>query len=438
MIKKSRTILITALLLVAAAGTTEAQLVPLGSELTISESAAYPAQRPDTAMDEEGSFLVVWTSTVDNSQEIAARRFDSAGTPLSSDLRINTFLTGMQNEPALDALPGGGFLVVWQSDGSGGDDTDSSSIQARRFSSDGDPLGDQFQVNSFTTGTQSFPAVATDTAGQSLIAWQSSRSPADDFSSFSILARRLSPGGSLVGEDFQVNSFTTDAQLRPDLAATGIGRWTTTWESLGSAGSDQGSSSVQMRRIGEIPLGEDLQVNVYTTSLQERPSIAAAPSGEFVIAWQSLEEDGDLFGVFARRFSSSGDPLDTPFQADSTTAGAQENPDAAMDADGDLVIVWESTSPDLLSVRDVRARRYASDGSSGDPFQINTFTSLEQIAPAGAFSAQGNFIAVWESAISPEGGGRSILGARFQESVHALFADGFESEDLLAWSGSEP
>ena len=42
---------------------------------------------------------------------------------------------------------GGGFVVVWRSDGSPGTDTDGRSIQGRVLDADGLPSTPQFQVN---------------------------------------------------------------------------------------------------------------------------------------------------------------------------------------------------------------------------------------------------------------------------------------------------
>ncbi len=42
-------------------------------------------------------------------------------------------------------------------------------------------------------------------------------------------------------------------------------------------------------------------MNVFTGNAQLHPAVAAIPSGEFVIAWDSGFQDGDSEGVFGRR-----------------------------------------------------------------------------------------------------------------------------------------
>ena len=96
----------------------------------------------------------------------------------------------------------------------------------------------------------------------------------------------------------------------------------------------------------EIRLGNEFQVNTYTTSSQRFPSVAADADGDFVVAWESSGQDGSSFGVFARRFSSAGAPLTSEFQVNTYTTSFQSAPSVAADADGDFVVAWQSYGQD--------------------------------------------------------------------------------------------
>ena len=50
------------------------------------------------------------------------------------------------------------------------------------------------------------------------------------------------------------------------------------------------------------PLGPEFRVNSYTTNTQNYPSVAAVPSGGFVVVWQSAYQDGSNYGVFGQRY----------------------------------------------------------------------------------------------------------------------------------------
>jgi hypothetical protein len=62
---------------------------------------------------------------------------------------------------------------VWQSAGSSGTDTDGTSIQGQRYDAGGNPVGGEFQVNSYTTGGQFMPSVAMDAEGNFIVTWNS-------------------------------------------------------------------------------------------------------------------------------------------------------------------------------------------------------------------------------------------------------------------------
>lgn len=52
--------------------------------------------------------------------------------------------------------------------------------------------------------------------------------------------------------------------------------------------------------------GPVLQVNTYTTSRQTEASIASDSAGNSIVVWTGNLEDGAGYGVFGRRFDSSG------------------------------------------------------------------------------------------------------------------------------------
>lgn len=146
----------------------------------------------------------------------------------------------------------GNFVVVWHSDGpgGGGSDTSDDSVQGQRYDSSGSAVGAEFQVNSFTTSDQTYSEVATDSSGNFLVVWRSEGSSSSDSSGLSIQGQRYDSSGNAVGAEFQVNSYTTDTQSDPDVV-TGSS-FLVVWESRGpgGGGSDTSSRSVQGQRFG--------------------------------------------------------------------------------------------------------------------------------------------------------------------------------------------
>src|SRR5688500_10836367 len=88
---------------------------------------------------------------------------------------------------------------------------------------------------------------------------------------------------------------------------------------------------------GQVLLGPEFRVNTYTNNDQLRPSVAADAAGNFVVVWDSLAQDGDGRGVFARFHDASGAPLGAEFRVNSWTTGNQQTPRIAATASGEFV-----------------------------------------------------------------------------------------------------
>jgi hypothetical protein len=58
---------------------------------------------------------------------------DAAGTPQGAEFQVNTYTTSYQENPSIGVGAFGGFIVAWDSGGSGETDTSAGSVQARRF-----------------------------------------------------------------------------------------------------------------------------------------------------------------------------------------------------------------------------------------------------------------------------------------------------------------
>ena len=144
--------------------------------------------------------------------------------------------------------------MVWDSDGSPGNDQSQTSIIARRYDSNGNPVGADFQVNSYTTNVQIRPAVSMEPNGSFVVVWDSDGSYGNDPTSYSIQAQRYDSSGIAIGTQFQVNSLPTNNQSylnigRPAVLMHPDGTLLVLWENNGSAGSDQSGTSIQGRRF---------------------------------------------------------------------------------------------------------------------------------------------------------------------------------------------
>ncbi len=326
-------------------------------------------------------------------------------TPAGSQFQVNTYTTNDQQRPSVAIDADGDFVVVWQSDGSGGTDTDRMSVQAQRYTAAGTPAGGQFQVNTYTTSDQQYPSVAMDADGDFVVVWQSFGSSGSDASSFSIWGQRYNAAGTPQGSEFQVNTYTTSAQRFPSVAMDADGDFVAVWMSNGSGGTDAAFYSIQGQRFNAAGTsqGSQFQVNTYTTDNQFFPRVALDADGDFVVVWQSNGSSGtdtDGFSIQGQRYNAAGTSQGSQFQVNTYTTAGQVFPAVARDADGDFVVVWQSdgSSGTDSSVYSVQGQRFGAAGAAqGSQFQVNTYTTGAQSVPMVAMDADGDFVVVWHS-----------------------------------------
>jgi hypothetical protein len=190
---------------------------------------------------------------------------------------------------------GGAFLVAWQNLDRDGDDL---GVYARRFNAAGAPLGNEFLVNTTTTGRQFGSVVAMDADGDAVVAWKSG---ATGGSVYDLFAQRYDSAGTAQGGEFQVNQTTLSQFSRtPSVAMDVGGDFVVAW--------DRGN--VLARRYGAdgVPQGGEFRVNTDVNDVKNFPTVAMDADGDrFVIAWASrgfpTPQDGSGYGIFAQRFA---------------------------------------------------------------------------------------------------------------------------------------
>ncbi len=402
-----------------------AQLV--GPEFQVNSYTTGEQGLPAVAADGSGNFVVVWQSMLQDGSNrgVFGQRFASSGSRLGSEFQVNTHTTGYQMHPAVAADGSGNFLVVWESgyqDGSG------PGVFGQRFSSAGGPLGNEFRVNTFTTSAQYWPAVAADGSGNFVVVWQSY---AQDGSFNGVFGQRFDSPGAPVGSEFQVNTYTTNQQRFPAVAANDLGDFIVVWESWQQDGSGYGVFGQRFDSAGST-VGSEFQINTYTTDSQRDPAVTADSSGNFVVTWQSKDQDGSVWGVFGQRFDSAGIPAGSELQLSTSTAGNQNAPAVAADGSGNFLVTWMSYGQDG-SLWGAFGQRFDSAGIKvRSEFQVNTYTTSQQTYPAVAADGLGNFVVAWRS----YGQDGSYVGVFGQRSSNWIFIDGFEAGDVCAWSAA--
>ena len=184
------------------------------------------------ATDADGDFIVTWTNSRNGDADIYARRFNAAGTPLDAAFRVNAYQVGTQiwSDVAMDI--DGDFVITWSSDGQeqaeDGAPASDYGVYARRYDSQGSALSSEFRVNWSTVGNQRMPSVAMDSGGGFYIVWASDGNGEGE----DIVGRAYYPDGSPI--PFGLSIFPEDGindpqndregnQLYPDVAINQAG-----------------------------------------------------------------------------------------------------------------------------------------------------------------------------------------------------------------------
>jgi hypothetical protein len=271
-------------------------------------------------------------------------------------------------------------------------------------------IGSEFKVSTYSTGNQSKSAIAMDKDGDFVVTWNSGDS--QDGQYYGVFAQRYNASGVAQGSEFQVNTYTTSHQSNPAIAMDSAGNFVVAWQSYQQDGYAWGIYAQRYDAAG-VAQGSEFQVHTQTTGFQANAAIAMDTAGNFVVTWQS-NQDGSSWGVYAQRYDASGTPQGGEFQVNTTTTYAQSNPAAAMDSEGDFVISWQSYQDG--DGYGIYAQRYDASGApQGSEFQVNSFTTDYQIASSVAMDTAGNFVVTWESYYQ-DGDGYGIYAQRYDVS----------------------
>jgi hypothetical protein len=283
----------------------------VGAEFLVNTDTTSSQASAAVGMDGDGDFVVVWRSWRQGGPQygILAQRYDSSGSAVGAEFLVNTYTTSSQIRPDVGMDGDGDFVVAWESYGQDGDGW---GIFAQRYDSSGAALGAEFQVNTYETDMQSQPAVGMDGDGDFVVVWESY---GQDGSDWGIFAQRYDSSGSAVGAEFQVSTYTTSWQTWPAVGMDGDGDFVVVWSSDGQDGSDYGIFAQSFDSSGSA-VSSEFQVNTYTTHWQGTPAVGMDGDGEFVVVWTSSGQDGSSYGIFGQRVLTNGPVLTSPLSGD--------------------------------------------------------------------------------------------------------------------------
>jgi len=285
-----------------------------------------------------GGFVVVWGDSTIGTAGIWGRIYDSTlagGAPILLKAGLPVIVYG----PSVSGFASGdGFVVTWTED----DGTDTN-VMAQVFTAAGIPSGPEVTANAEAAGAQFEPAVAALAGGDYVVVWQDSNETDAPGIRMAIYGQDGTPVG---GADVLVNTTTASTQELPAVAALAGGGYVVAWVDWSGTGADTSSSAIraQIFTSGGAAVGLELLVNSTTFGAQSEARIATLPDGGFVVSWTDGSSGDD--DIRAQRFDADGNAVDAEFLVNSDPGGNQaESAVAASPVDGDLVLAWTDYGP---------------------------------------------------------------------------------------------
>jgi Ca2+-binding RTX toxin-like protein len=279
---------------------------------------------------------------------------------------------GNQGDPAIQALPGGRFLLAWTDSTAEYGDGTSSGIRAVILRADGTAVGPSFQVNQATANLQAYPTITVLDDGSILIGWR------DAASGTSLRTARLfDETGAPLGDAF--NLAGANGGGPPGLATLAGGGFVAGWQESATAFAqiydDQGAP------VGaQIVLGP---VTSFAFSQTLPTALVALPAGGFAAAWR-----GPGTAVFIQKFDGAGVAVGPPEQVPG--AGDRELRLEVL-ADGRLALSFkEATSLTVIHILDERDGPMTLSGTAGADSYHGTGSGDHLLGAAGADALYGH------------------------------------------------
>lgn len=316
----------------------------VGAEITVNPSTA-ETHTADVATLSSGGFAVSWQSNA----RIYGRIYDAAGVALGAQFAVNTTPCGIQTTTRLTGLAGGGFVITWHDYTNGTFDN----IRGQIFAADGTRVGAEFIGGDAVQGLEGDPDLVALNGGGFVISWFQ---PNGD-SSFGngVRAQIFDASGNKLGAAFTVNTITVGSQQSAHIAALPSGGFVAVWGDDGttqSANPDNGNQGVWAQIFDAT--GHKVGANIFVDHGSDMADVEVIPGVGFAVIWKEVSDpDSAEFGglrmqIFDFEGHRTGEEFTIlPHAQSGPNWEIQSLPDITALAGGGLVVNWLDWMPNI-------------------------------------------------------------------------------------------
>jgi hypothetical protein len=428
----------------------------VGGEILVNSTTAGAQQNPHVSGLADGGFVAVWTDVqglLSLAGPIRGQRFDVAGNKLGDEFQISS-LTQRQGSAKVATLDDGRFIVTWTdstTSATGSLDGNGFGVRGQLFASDGTRIGGEFQVNQNAVGNQTNQSVTALPGGGFLAIWQDQQgfpgSATQEAGGSALEGQIFDAAGNRVGDEFLLNPVRRSGGSGASVAVHADGSFVVSWTDFGYRDNDEIWNHITFQafdargnRLGDQYFFESHQ------SVHDQTALAALDGGRFVAVWHGgtgsayhNNYPGDVrVQIFApatgiadiqqTHGQLSETQPDNSFAAILSTSAAAINTKVsyqivgdttggAFRLEGDRIVVADNAKLDHEAAPHVQVTVRAFDGAGGhydevlqfyvsdagierrwsstDETRVNTTTSRDQLEPAVAALAGGKYVMVW-------------------------------------------
>ncbi len=315
----------------------------VGAEFRVNSTTANAQETPAVTEMADGGFMVFWTglrTATTTTWRTYGQRYDANGNKVGAEIALSVpGDSAVRSYPSATLLSDGKVAVAY-----GYTAGSASDIFVQLYDSSGAAVGGRRSValpKVNAAAITDIPAITALNGGGFVVAW------GEDYGTngYEVKAQRFDNAGSKQGGSFYVQSAVRALDQRvPNMAGLEDGGFVAVWADQ-AAERDGDFYTVRLQRFdaGGTKVGGEVRVNSYTYNHQTSPDVIGLKDGGYLVIWPSMGQDGDQYGIYGQRYRADGTAAGNEFRLSQTSVGSQTQVDLSLSADGDVIATWGST-----------------------------------------------------------------------------------------------
>lgn len=264
---------------------------------------------PQLIATPDGGYVLSWETSA--ASDIYVQKFDSTNTPVGSEVRLNSTVSGPDRDSDIAVLSDGSYVVTWfwwPNNGQG-------DAYVQKFNSDGTKSGSVITLSGpgGSSTWDQYPKVTGLNDGGYVVSWTGYSAT---YNSGDIFIQRFDANNNLVGTLKQLQG-SNNNDSAPQITATTDGGYVVVWRGMDTA-SNQSDVYVQKYDASNNPVGGMQKVYGTTTYGNDLdPQVTALANGGYAVTWYGSNPTTNT-DVFVQAFDGASVPAGTAAGATGT------------------------------------------------------------------------------------------------------------------------